>query len=416
MKLFSLAGFGLCCLVSHAVQSQQRVTSSDLLATVYTDRAVTLQEDQVNYYQRKIKSLHFVDQVSLRTRTDEFDRARQDYSARLKVNGLGEMYRSRGLQQADLGTVQAQKADLFHDALFDRYSQLARYFSLEKEVALRRKMKIVCEDKIRVLEQIALYSEDADPDEMMKTDFEKDELALKISVNETEIAQIKGWFGAIFPNIDSLQIDTTGLISTEKMLLLINGRPDSVNTNPGIFEKEAEIAKIRAEYHLEESKQLQTLDFIQLRYNQRSDLPQFYKFDVAVGVTLPYNGSNRVKKSELVIEQHAAEQELLLYRENLQRLVAENFREMKGLESQRTIVQQQIAGARSRYAPEKNTSLDKNGVRALLQFEEMQLKRTLRLTEIDRSIAEHYLEILYLTGRMSQQPLLNYLRSDLAGF
>jgi hypothetical protein len=416
MKLFSFIGLSWCCLTGHAALAQQRVSSTDILATVKTDRGVTLQDNQIDYYQQHIKSLYFLDQVSLRTRTDEFDWARQDYAARLDVNGLGKLYRSRGLQQADLETVRAQKADLFHSALLERYSLLARYFSLEKEVAIRRKLKVITEDKIRVLEQIAAYSAAADPEEMMKTDFEKDDIVIKISENESEMAQIKAIFAIFFGSTDSLQIDTANVISTDRMLLLLNGQTDSINTNPGIFEKEAKIAKIRAEYHLEEAKQLQTLDFIQLRYSQRNNPPLFNKFDIAVGLTLPYNASSRVKKSELFIEQHAAEQELTLYREKLQRLVVDNFQALKGLQSQRLLIQQQITDSRNRYAPEKNTSLQKNGVSALLQFNELLLKRSLRITEIDREIASRYLEILYLTGRMSEQPLLNYLRNDLAGF
>ncbi len=397
--------------------AQQRVSGSDVLATAKTDHAITMQGDMVNYYQQKIKALHFVDQVSLRTRTDELDWARQDYSARLKVNGLGELYRSRGLQRAELETVKAQQADLLHDALLERYMLLARYYGLEKEVAIRRRLKVVGEDKISVLEQIALYSADADPGEIMKTDFEKDEQVLKIAENQAEQQEIKSVIAGYFQSPDStLQIDTTGIISTEKMLLLLSLNPDLVNANPGITEKEADVAKIQSEYLLEEARQLQTLDWIQMRYSKRVEAPLLYKFDVSVGVNLPYNASSRVKKSELLIEKHAAEQEVILYRENLQRQVSKNLAEMKGLQQQRKVVEQQITAARNRYSPEKNTGLDKNGVRAVLQFEEMQLKRQLRLVEIDQVVADRYIEILYLTGKMSEQPLLNYLRSDLAAF
>lgn len=403
----------LGCVVCFTANAQQKVSSGDLLATVFSDRKVAVQEQQIGFYQQNIKSLHFVDQVGLRARTDEFDWAQHNYSARLKVNGLGEMYRSRGLQQAVLSTEKAQKNDLFNDAVFERYSLLTRYFVLVKENTVRQKLIVVFDDKVRVMEQIAANTPESDPGELMKTDFDKEDQVLKIRENEAEMLQIKNWFSAYFPNAAQMNIDTANLISTEEII-----RVASLNTylplsNPSIAEQESKIAEIQAEYKLEEAKQLQTLDFIQLRYDNGSNAPLFYQFDVSVGITLPYNASSRVKKSELVIEKNAAELELMLYREKVSQQVNENYAQMQQLEARRKLILEQNTAMKERYAPEKNTTLDKNGIRAMLQFEELRLKRDLKLADIDEEITARYLEILYLTGKMAASPMVNYLADDL---
>ena len=403
----------LGCFTFFTGAAQQKLSSGDLLATVFTDRAVAVQEQQIGYYQQHIKALHFVDQVGLRARTDEFDWAQHNYAARLKVNGLGEMYRSRGLQRAVLATEQAQKNDLFNDAVFERYSLLARYFVLEKENAVRQKLIVVFADKVSVMEQIATNTADSDPGELMKTDFEKEDQVLKIRENEAEMLQIKNWFSAYFPDAAQMTIDTANVISTDEILRLMNLRNDFSMNNPSIAEQESKIAEIQAEYKLEEAKQLQTLDFIQLRYDNGSTAPLFYQFDVSVGISLPYNASARVKKSELIIEKHAAEQELALYREKLTQQVNENYELLKQLEARRKLIFEQNTTMQQRYAPEKNTTLDKNGIRAMLQFEELRLKRDLKLADLDEEITARYLEILYLTGKMVTAPMVNYLADDL---
>jgi hypothetical protein len=165
----------------HSVFCQKSISPAAILSSAIADPAVATRAQHSAFHRDKIEGLAWVDQVSFRTETNRFSLSRQEYLARLNVNGFLEKRQYNRLQNIDvsLSAISVEQQWLY--ALYDRYLYITDYQRLEKEISLQNQLLKVQEDKIQVLESLAVYDADADPDELMKTD-------------RTEpIAPIAGW-------------------------------------------------------------------------------------------------------------------------------------------------------------------------------------------------------------------------------
>ncbi|MBK8921932.1 MAG: hypothetical protein IPM81_10520 [Saprospirales bacterium] len=100
--------------------AQNALSTADVLASARRDMAVILQAEQMDYARQTAPRLPFVEQVGLRTETDRFDWQRQEFLARLNVNGLKEMRRQGQYQQSVQQLPGSSTRRLLHEALAKR--------------------------------------------------------------------------------------------------------------------------------------------------------------------------------------------------------------------------------------------------------------------------------------------------------
>ena len=402
------------CIATLSLAAQNTTTGGIILATVFSDPDVKAQTNIIDYQRQTSTRLPFLDQVSLRTETDEFRLARQRYTTRFSVNGLLEKRQYRKWMQTSIQVAETGREDRFLSALYDRYNDLADYYAIVRTIPIQQQLLVVYNDKLKVLETLAASDVETDLKEMMQTEYELDELLVRIQKNTTHQAHLEQHFGALMYSSAPSPIDTAGWMSPQKMFERLNGIVDSSITTPDLLEKEAKIAQIKAEYALENARSHQMLDFIQFRYADKFEDPFRFDASVGVGFTLPYNGTRTAKKHLLSIEQHTAEQELNALRNQVKEAVHDNWQSLQNAWQQYQLLNTQIQQAEKRYATAQIATLGPNGVEALLQLRELQLKRQLKLRETENEIREQYLEILFLSGRLSEKPLINYLLANLA--
>lgn len=402
------------CIATFSLAAQTATNGGSILATVFSDPGVKAQTNIVDFQRQTSTRLPLLDQVSLRTETDEFRLARQRYATRFSVNGLLEKRQYRKWMQTSIQVAETGREDRFLSALYDRYNDLADYYAIVRTLPIQQQLLVVYNDKLKVLETLAASDVETDLKEMMQTEYERDELLVRIQENATQQAHLEQHFGALMYISTPTPIDTAGWMSPQKMFERLNGIVDSSITTPDVLEKEAKIAQIKAEYQLEKARSHQMLDFIQFRYADKYEDPFRFDASISMGFTLPYNGTRNAKKNLLSIEQHSAEQELLALRNQVKEAVQENWEALNNTYQQHQLLHSQIQQSEKRYATAHIATLGPDGVEALLQLRELQLKRQLKLQATEDNIREQYLEILFLSGRLSEKPLTNYLLANLS--
>lgn len=402
------------CIATFSLAAQTATNGGNILATVFSDPGVKAQTNIVDFQRQTSSRLPLLDQVSLRTETDEFRLARQRYATRFSVNGLLEKRQYRKWMQTSIQVAETGREDRLLSALYDRYNDLADYYAIVRTLPIQQQLLVVYNDKLKVLETLAASDVETDLKEMMQTEYERDELLVRIQENATQQAHLEQHFGALMYLNTSTPIDTAGWMSPQKMFERLNGIVDSSMTTPDVLEKEAKIAQIKAEYQLEKARSHQMLDFIQFRYADKFEDPFRFDASVSMGFTLPYNGTRNAKKNLLSIEQHSAEQELLALRNQVKEAVQENWESLTNTYQQHQLLLSQIQQSEKRYATAHIATLGPDGVEALLQLRELQLKRQLKLQATEDNIREQYLEMLFLSGRLSEKPLINYLLANLS--
>ena len=403
-----IARYGLC---------QARITGGEILASARLDIAVDAQAKQLAFMQANSRTLPFVEEIGARTETDRFELRRQEYLARVNVNGLNEMRRQRQVQQADLRAEESQSRLLLHEALLERYEAVAGYVHWQRTAALQEQLAAVYADQVLVLQKMAAANAAADVADLIKAEFDRDELALKIAESETQrekLRQMIRWFLPVIPA--DWQLDTSGFIRPDQIERTAATLPLSNLQHPEALEKQTEIGQIDARYALRKAQAQQVLDFFQLRYHNRPDEGFNRAFSVGFGLTLPYRGSDRVKLAELQIEKNAVSLSLQRFESETSARIEAARQQIGALNRRHGIARQQWADSQARFTLEQGNTAQPEGPWPLLKARELQLKRQLNLLDIERELLEQYLNVLDWSGALSAMPVVNYLSRNLENY
>ena len=397
---------------------QLLIKSGSVLASARQDLVVDLHQQQLEYIQQTNLNLPFINEISLRTETDRFELNRQEYLARLSVNGFSEMHQERLLQDSDLSAKKNMQRVYWHEALVERYQAVASYRHIQRQLRIQHGFRQVYEDKVTVLKKMAALNAGADLDELIKTEFDLDNLVLKIAESENLLDQLRFSIQTMMTlDSNTWQLDTADFITTDQIEIIVPEMSSSVIQNPQIVEKQVKIDLINAEYNYEKAQSNQMLDFFQVRYaNLPFDAPLDRELSFGLAINLPFKGTSRVNMSELAIDKNEASQNLQLYLANLTRQVAGSRLQVEALAKRFRMAKQQWQDSQARFTLEHAANAQTEGPLTLLNARELQLKRQMNLLDIERDLMEHYLNILDWTGRLSEEPPINYLSNELSAY
>lgn len=406
----------LCIVVS--CSGQLLISSGNVLASARQDLAVDLHQQQLEYIQQTNLNLPFVNQISFRTETDRFDISRQEYVGRVSVNGLGEIHQQRLLQDSDFSSKENMQRVYFHEALAERYQAIASYRHIQRQLQVQYEFRQVYEDKVNVLNKMAALNAGADLDELIKTEYDLDNLDLKIAESEAILEQLRLAIQTMMAlDSTSWQLDTAEFVTTDQIELVIAGIPETVLQNPEIVEKQIKIDQLNAEYNYEKAQSNQVLDFVQVRYANlpiSTDLNR--ELSVGLAINLPFKGTSRVSMREIAIDKNAANQNMQLYLAELSRQVATSKLQVVALGKRYRLANQQWQDSQARFTLEHPQNAQTEGPLTLLNARELQFKRQMNLLDIERDLMEQYLNILDWTGTLSEEPSINYLSKQLSAY
>ncbi len=408
----------LCSFLLYAsIHSQSVIPVSRILSSVRDDDKISLQQQHIDYINRTNRNIPFADQVSLRTETDRFLVYRQEYLARLSVNGFGEMNKQRKLNQATLVTEQQVIRQYEHESLLNRYDAVSTYKYLLRRLALQADLNLVLADKVSVLNKLAALNTGVEVDELIKEEYDRDALVLDMDESQSQFEIIKNRIKAwLETSDDTWALDTSGFISTAQMQLVIHDQSQSASMNPWITEKQLSLDETRAAYNLEKASASQMLDFFQIRYANRPNETLISEFSAGFGINLPFKGSSRVKLAELKIEQDNIQQEMQQDLLELNESIVDAKQQMDALIKRKKIAEDQWLDSQHKFSFENPIPLQADGPMTLLKAHELQIKRKLYILDLDQEIINQYVKILDLTGAISAAPLVNYLSAGLENY
>lgn len=392
------------------VVAQNTVTVEDILVGAHQDAVVYLQEEHVGVVRQIDPRLPWVDRVQLRTQTNRFEWERQRYSARVSVNGIGEMRAERRYQQANLFVAETRHRTLLHAALAERYALLLDYRQALHEHDLYQRLAAVYDDKFRVLQTLVAHGADTDVDDVIRAEYDRDEALLRLAEAAQKIQRLLEYIRVLAPNFSEADaVDTSGFLQPEQILVLAAGIPDAGHARPDLLEKTAKVARVEAEYLAEKARSHQMLDFVQIRHDNRPNEPLRRDLAVGIGLNLPYRGTSVYKMAELRIEQHALETIVQQEQAEHARRMREVRQQLSALEIRRQQALAQAGNSQAAFTLDQAASGTPGSPMAVLRAQELQLKRGLRVLEIESAMYGQYLNLLDWSGMLSGEPVVNYL-------
>ncbi|MCR9287254.1 MAG: hypothetical protein NXI23_07735 [Bacteroidetes bacterium] len=397
--------------------SQKLFSTTDLLRTAQDEPVVNLKNRELDFLQNTNFELPLVDELEFRTETDEFVWRRQEYLLRMSFNGYQKHLKQDLFHHSLIASEESEKQFLLHQQLLRKYIQLVNYVFQKRELAHLEKEKLVLKDQIYVMRKLGASSTELDLDDLVDAendlfDLESDELELN-----GDLSTLRKAFSVDLKTNAPIEIDTTNFIE----ISILQSTLPSIFTNndkhPKIIQQQRNIDQVISEYALEEAENKQIIDFVQLKYTgARKSMNFGEEWSIGAGLRIPTKGTNRLKLNELELERIEEENQLQLYQIQLAERIQKAQNKLNILFDQHDLIQSQLKNSQASYALEKlNTTTPKNTL-VLLQIQEGVLKRQKRLLGIEYNIFRSYLDLLDLTGKVSEIPLRNYLSIGFESF
>jgi hypothetical protein len=403
-------------LVSFRLIGQMQIASTQILASAQKEPLVALQDRKINKLGSLSYNLPWVEAISIRTETDRFNFGRQKYLIRTSVNGVPEIHAQRQIHDNVVLLEQSERLVLLKKALSERYSWLVEDMYLKKAMGIKNSLKVVQEDKIAVLRQLANINAELDLDYLIKSEDELHHLQQELMESEDKRTNIKHFFAENIGVKTDFEIDSSTRISVQKMKTIVETLPKIPNENPLMLRQNVVVSFRKSEYDLEKSKTMQMLDFWEIGYAGGKGEPVRNEFSVGLGINLPFKGSSKINQNDLFIK-HLDE---AINREYLNTSLVSNLRlqheQFNMLFRQYQLVATQLFESQSLYTLNKLAQVQGSTPLALLRLQENLLKRSLQLTDIEHLIFKKFVELLETSGYITNAPLRDYLSENLKTF
>jgi hypothetical protein len=412
--MIRLGIFLLAIFAIEFVAAPGQVPAGAFLASALRDPGVAGATGLVDFRMQTNPQLSRLERVELRTETNRFELQRQEYLTRFSVNGRYEKRRYRELQQRETALLQAEGQQQLHNALADRYAFLAENRKISNLLPLRQELYVLYSDRINVLRQLLAAGVKTDVDDLMKAEYDRDELLLQ-QMEDSAALQVLYRQMAFAMSVEQIEgIDTAGQIHPLQLPAVLGASGfEPTLSDPVEQQYSAKIQALQMEYRLEKAESDQVLDFFQMRYANRANEPWRNDIALSLGLRFPYSGSGKAKMAETAIKQYEAGLELDQYRIGRAQVLQTAILQLETLEKQFLRRQQMLSDREQAYDLPATLAQGPDGILALLQHREAQIKRRIRLEEIASDMMETYLMILEVSGRLSTQPLVNYLSAGL---
>lgn len=354
---------------------------------------------------RKDIKFPWIEQYEFRTETRDFELDQQEYTIRISPSTSKIRKAQKALYQQMKETPDFDSDAVFCDFLLSlQYDWLSLFMHNEQRIVLEQ-LAIVLDDKQTIYERMA-GTFDFDVEKLVKLQTAKSDLAIALNEIYLETNFIQGKY-----NIINQTLDFNSFVTLETITDEIN----KLNTNTTIL-LDPEIAYekqlLLKEYALEEAEKKQLIDFAQLRYvGPHSDLFK-ERLSLGLGVQIPNSGNRKLKMQELQIRQdeldREAERELIEQQARINELKRELRRDMLAF----THFQKTMNEERAQLKNLAEQVIQKEGTSPLflIDIEERYLSTQMKSLKKKEDLFSNYLELLDQSGKICQQPFVNYLK------
>ena len=407
-KAFLILIIGLCTSVSaqkqHTIKSFLSSINDSKL--VYIDSSTTAQLNDKNYSIPIIKSAQF------RLETRRFVETFQEYSLRVKPNSIRAISSQKFIYQNKIEEVRISNQIKINKELKNRYLLIIDYVFNEKliEFYLIRQQQL--NDKLELL-GYSVYDENFNIKDLIES--EEDLLAANlklIQLQKTEKDQLFYLKEILELKGSSLEINFENLIQPEQVIgfQVPNSLPQEF-----LFSslQQTKLNAIENEMKLSIAKSKQFLDFVQAKYNGKSENLFEDNLSLGLGINLPFFGNARQEKSVYYFEKLTRENELKdeIKQHNLKIILAKNDYDTAVLNFETLNNQNKKSSVSLVYETYKK--MEGVSPLLLLKLKVMQNKKDIEILKFEQELYISFIEYLSLNEILFQKPYLNYLSDTL---
>lgn len=337
----------------------------------------------------------FIEEINLRTESDQNNLARQEYALRFMFNnfGLGKTFKKEANILKQKISIELDKIE--QELLFDLYNDLIKlnFYKLEDSLNIKR----IEQDETSINYLISLIqsgtSVNAKDILRLESDiFENKNNAAIIRKNADDILKKWNLTSFVFP----VKMGENEIYSIVHNIDVASLQPMS---NLGNF-LDQELDNI--DYYLNKKEDRTVLDFLQLRYSKRDNLLFQDEFSIGLGLRLPYKGSHAKTKARYKSSLLENSFKNNIDKVNFELEIKEKIEEFDEIYNELNYIKKQQL---DRFNILNTGHID--NINALESFKnDLKLAYAEKTLELTRKLWLSYIEILYKSERLDGQNVL----------
>jgi len=402
----------LCLVLYFAARAQAAdMTIPAFLTTAKEDARLSGADERTEFLLRSSANTPFFEKIEFRTETDEFKASRQTYRVRAYPNGWGKTKAEQDEYNATVNSSKQHRDLLVHRALKKRYLLVIDFLHIRSALELNRRLREVYGDRMTVMKKSA-GTPGFDITDLLKAAERYAQQQLYVIELENNLSFIENAIFKYAPAQDSIVFDVAGLPGIEQIRTALPDPAQAPDKN-NIYLQESSLSLeiARSRYEQEQSESSRLISFLELSYDNQERHDTQEAVAVQLGIRLPFINANRLAMNRKKLRYLDAKEHYEELRLSLAEQLALLCRQLHGLLEQCRVLEAASAGMEASAA----TLSQAAGAEplTLLQIKEGGLKSSISLTEIRQKIYTSYIEVLDVTGKLSEKPLRNHLSSAL---
>ena len=394
-----------------------QISMGEFLSTAFKDPSLTPQSERIRFLKEAPWGVLFIEDPEFRVSIDQFESNRQKYALRVKPRGWNEIKGEKAVQNATIHSEAIQLESLLHTALKNRYLTVIDLLYLSKMTPLHEALNLLHEDWEHVLKR---HVDTPDFDAKELADIENQRMILQM-----DLMELKNQQEAVAEKInmqsgrgDGVHItfsrDGGDFLSVDQLWdRTLSRRIDAVDKNiENIYLTQAktEVAKADAQYRLEVAEKNRLISFVEAAYNADDEFED--AFSIEFGISIPIGSSNRNTLRQRKLESMKSRSEQLALERQMSQTIPVIWKKLHHLIEQYSAIQQKKENSFSTTAFDRLLQTEGTDPLTLLTLKEGMVRTDILQARLSYRIFTTYIDLLDITGKLSEKPLINHLSSD----
>ncbi|SLM31695.1 hypothetical protein MTBBW1_410050 [Desulfamplus magnetovallimortis] len=434
------------------------ISIAKFLCTAFVDPTLSAQSERIHFLKQTPGGISFIEDPEFRISIDQFESNQQKYTLRFKPRGWDEIKSEEDVHNAMLQSGTAELDSLFHMALKNRYLTVVDFLYFSEMTTLHEELNLLYEDWESVLKR-HVDTPDFDPGEL--ADMENLRIALQVDLMELKnqkravTADIKekreysrqeslnsglslgaptslrngiplsdsnspspfmerGLGGEV--NGAEISLDGSRMITMEQISDRISGMlVNREHENNYLKNAERDVATAEAEYRLEVAEKNRIITFVETAYNAADEEDFDDAFSIEFGFSIPIGSGSETKLRQQKLESMKSRSDRNALEREINHTIPVIQQKLHNRIAQYTAVKKKKEEGFAPATFDRLLQMEGTDPLTLLRLRKGMFKNDILLAKLSRMIRTTYINLLDITGILSEKPLINHLADHKEG-
>ena len=366
--------------------------------------------ENVKFLNQKKQGLPLLNEISLRTESDEFELNKQRYQARFRFNTNKERISNQKIIESKKERYQIRQDVFLLSQLEEIYTSLVDFYFISQEIKYQEEELLILQDKKQIFQKLLAQGQNFDVEKWLKNEENILEINSKLIKNRSVNAELKARIQVDGGEDEEFLFDDW--LTINRLRLFISDSTINANLPPGFLINIIKEEEAKAEYQLEKSKANKWLDFVQFEYKGNKKLPYNKEISLGAGIKIPLRAFHRVKMNDAYLEILESEYKSKMDAKKYSKSMSISFSNLERLFVEYDLFQDYIKTQKIQETYDTYLGNLSISPLLLLNIKQILIDQKKTSISIQKEIFEKYIRLLSDSGILVRSPLRNYLNEE----